>query len=426
MNLACRYQLKCDKLELQEKDLCFKIDNSEKEKKDIVLYLQHTLRKKEDEVDDLAEALSKHQQVQETERNSFELQLNRLRLELQENKDKFTLENMALASKLASLEEFSAQKEKLMAERKALEEQLQKQKEEHQEEIYRLEKQAVLDKDRVKQEMKQRLDEEKEKLQRDAYQKMPETMMRAMEENRFLAARLKQLKHQNEELLNENDAVKAKGKQLKIENKTSESLLHEITVKNVKNQKVIQQLTEKCKQMQTELEKYVKLQMKHQKLLENHSTVCTELDVLRQNQAAVTEMLQQTKAEVESQRKDLEEERRLGGQLKTVLREAAIALKEALREVPEKDDSEVSAIVRRHQMMQSLLAVLETAVAVGEGPALVEFIPAMGSTKSPNVERSSELLRQKSTNRLSHYKPGDLGLVPRKTQATSSKMGHNK
>ncbi|XP_065140425.1 cilia- and flagella-associated protein 157 isoform X2 [Paramisgurnus dabryanus] len=402
------------------------MNNSEKEKKDIVLYLKHRLRKKEDEVADLAEALSKHQQVQETERNSFELQLNRLRLELQENKDKFTLENMALASKLPSLEEFSAQKEKLMAERKALEEQLQKQKEEHQEEIYRLEKHAVLDKDRLKQETLQHLVDAAEEFRRVSDQKMPETTMRAMQENLSVAAHLKHLSDQIEELLKENNALRAKGKQLKIENKTMEPLLNEITRKNVANQKVIQQLTEKCKQMQTELEKYVKLQMKHQKLLENHSTVCTELDVLRQNHVAVTEMLQQTKAEVESQRKDLEEERRLGGQLKTVLRKAAIALKEALREVPEKDDSEVSVIVRRHQMMQSLLAVLETAAAVGEGPALVEFIPAMGSTKSPNIERSSEFLMQKSTNQLSHYKTGDLGLVPRKTQITSSKMGHNK
>lgn len=52
------------------------------------------------------------------------------------------------AGKLASLEEFSEQKEKLMAERRALEEKLEKQREEHQTEIYNLEKKAVLDNDR--------------------------------------------------------------------------------------------------------------------------------------------------------------------------------------------------------------------------------------------------------------------------------------
>lgn len=94
--MYCRYQQKCDELEVQEKDLHSKINNVEKEKKDIVLYLKRTLAQKEDELIDLAETLSRNQQAQEAERESFELQLSLLRHELQENKEKFTSENMAL------------------------------------------------------------------------------------------------------------------------------------------------------------------------------------------------------------------------------------------------------------------------------------------------------------------------------------------
>lgn len=94
----CRYQHKCDELEVQEKDLYSKINNLEKEKKDIVLYLKRTLAQKEDELTDLAETLSRHQQAQEVERESFELQLSLLRHELQENKEKLTSENMALGT----------------------------------------------------------------------------------------------------------------------------------------------------------------------------------------------------------------------------------------------------------------------------------------------------------------------------------------
>lgn len=70
----------------------------EKEKKDIILYLKGTLAQKEDELTDLTETLSRHQQAQEAERESFELQLSMLRHELQENKEKFTSENMALGT----------------------------------------------------------------------------------------------------------------------------------------------------------------------------------------------------------------------------------------------------------------------------------------------------------------------------------------
>lgn len=95
---SCRYQHKCDELEVKEKDLSSKIDNVEKEKKDIILYLKGTLAQKEDELTDLTEILSRHQQAQEAERESFELQLSMLRHELQENKEKFTSENMALGT----------------------------------------------------------------------------------------------------------------------------------------------------------------------------------------------------------------------------------------------------------------------------------------------------------------------------------------
>lgn len=85
-------------MEVKEKDLSSKINNVEKGKKDIVLYMKRTLTQKEDELNDLAETLSRHQQDQEAERESFELQLSMLRHELQENKEKFTSENMTLGT----------------------------------------------------------------------------------------------------------------------------------------------------------------------------------------------------------------------------------------------------------------------------------------------------------------------------------------
>lgn len=75
----------------------------EKEKKDIVLFLKCTLAKKEDKLNDLAETLSRHQQAQEAERESFELQLSVLRRELQENKEKYTSENMTLGTRLSTV-----------------------------------------------------------------------------------------------------------------------------------------------------------------------------------------------------------------------------------------------------------------------------------------------------------------------------------
>lgn len=51
----------------------------------------------------------------------------------------------------------------------------------------------------------------------------------------------------------------------------------------------------------------------------------------RKKHATVREVLNKTKAEAKTHRKELEEKRMLRGQIKTVLEEAAVALKEALR-----------------------------------------------------------------------------------------------
>lgn len=46
-----------------------------------------------------------------------------------------------------------------------------------------------------------------------------------------------------------------------------------------------------------------------------------------------------------------------------------------VQEVPKEEDSELKATVRRNQMMQKLLAVLDSAAALGNGPTLTEFMP---------------------------------------------------
>ncbi|MGL5598188.1 MAG: hypothetical protein ACRDDA_08750, partial [Aeromonas sp.] len=402
-----RYQHKCDKLEIEAKVLHTKIDTVEKEKTDMVLYLKNKLEKKENDLADLKETLSKHQQAQKAEQDSFQMQLNRCRLQLKETIDKLTFENMALATKLASLKEFSAQKEMFMYEYKALKEKLQKEKEEHQEKIYSLEKKALLHNDRLHKEMLENVAAAAKKLS----QKVPETAVLAMQENLSFRVQFKHLSDRIEELLEENNALKVKEKQLKIKYKTMEPVVQEITRKNVTDQKVIRNLTEKCKQMKSELEKYNKLQTAHQRLLGKNTIVITELDVLRQNHAILTEELQQTKAEVEKHRRDLEKERRLGEQLKRVLHETATALKEALREVPKNDHSEVQATGQRNHLMQMLLTVLETSAAVGVGPALADFMPTTGQQPT-------------TSSNLAHFKTRDLKLVPRKTDTASVKTRH--
>ncbi|XP_064834112.1 cilia- and flagella-associated protein 157-like [Oncorhynchus masou masou] len=427
-----KYQHKCDELEVQQKDFSSQYFTVEKEKKDIVLYLKRSLAQKEDELTDLLERLVGLQQAKDAEKDSFELQLSQLRQEFQENKDKLTSENMVLAGKLAALEEFRVQKEELMAHLEGLEEQLGKQRQEHHTVIYSLERKAVLDNDRLKKEMQQHVAAVAAEFRRVSDRKMPETTMRAIHENVSVTAQLSQLSDKSKQLLEENEDLRDKEKHIRREMEVLEPLFNKMTRKSLSNQKVIHQLTEKCKQMQAELEEYARAQEEHQQLQKDHVVLLAEMHALRQVQASLLEETGRNCAEANRLGRALEEERDVRGQLEAILQAAAFALKQALMEVPKEEDSEVKTLVRRNQMMQKLLAVLDSAARLGKGPAMKDFIPEGDSLHEPKTGpgpgRSSGLLGPllKDTTQLSHFKTGDLGLVPRRTHNYNnilSKMG---
>ncbi|KAI4880879.1 hypothetical protein NFI96_031452, partial [Prochilodus magdalenae] len=420
-----KYQQKCDELEVREKDFSANYNNLEREKKDIVHYLKRSVAQREGELTVLSEKLLALQMAKDAEKESFEMQLSTLRHEFQESKDKLTSENMALAGKLASLEEFSMQKDELVTSLASLKKQLEQEKQEHQTVIYNLERKAVLDNNRLKKEMQQHVASVAAEFRLVSDRRMPETTMRAIHENMSVTAQLRQLSDQCKELLKENDTLKAREKKLRTEMEIMEPLLNEMTRKSLGNQKVVQQLTEKCKQMHTELENFARHKQEHQRLQNDHSALQKEHDDLRQSHESVMGKFGQKQAEAEGLKKELQKEKMLRGQLETVLQEAAVALKEALREVPKEEDSEVQAVVRRSQMMQKLLSVLDSAAAIGKCPVLSDFIHVIDHKDGPTTGQGMERpgLRapgQKTTSRLSHFKTGDLGLVPRQTNMRNS------
>ncbi|KAL0979604.1 hypothetical protein UPYG_G00187190 [Umbra pygmaea] len=401
-----KYQHKCDELEVQQKDFTSRYCTIEKEKKDIVLYLKRSLAQKENELTYLSESLVGLQQAKDAEKESSELQLNQLRKEFQEKQDKVTSENKVLAGKIAALDEFRVQKEQMIGLLQGLEEQLEKQSQEHKKVTDSLEKKAVLDNDRLKNEMQQHVAAVAAEFRRLSDKNIPETTMRAIHENLSVTAQLSQLSERCKELLEENDDLRKTEKQTRREKEISQDLLNHMTRKSVSNEKVIGLLTEKCQQMQSELEEHRRAQEDHQNCQKDHVSLLAELDALRHSQASVLEESRKNHAEADRLGAELQEQKEVRGNLETILHTVAFTLKQALKEVPEEEDSEVEKMFRKNQMMQKLLAVLESA-------------PLLGTNFIPDEESSNQLKTSPGTEstipQVSHYKTGDLGLVPRQT-----------
>ncbi|XP_043913945.1 cilia- and flagella-associated protein 157-like [Protopterus annectens] len=419
-----RYQQRCDELTLRKDQYEKQYDQLLTEKKEIVAFLKRSLDQRIDDLADLNDRLIGLQQAKDGEKDAYEAQLTQLRHELQETKDQLTSENMLLAGKLASLEEFRVQKEDLMAKFVALEEHLKKQEEERKQLIYELERKAVVDKDRLKKEMVQRVNNVATEFRKVSNKQMAETTKRAIQENASISAQLVRMSDKSMELIVENDHLKELEKQQRFQLQTMEHIEKELAKTNVSNQKVIQMLTEKCKQQQIKMDEYETRNEHFLKVDNDYCKLQKQHDIDRQECECLREELKKKNAEMETLKKHLEEEAISRKNIEKVLSEAAYVLRDALLEEESStanDTSEVAVHVQRSEMMDKLLSVLTTSATLVLGPHIKDFLqktaPFIEYKIDPKGERTtllSPVVKGPGLHR--HYKLGDLGLIPRPGQ----------
>merc|ERR1719191_1110102 len=126
-----------------------------------------------------------------------------------QTKDQLTSENMVLGGKLASLEEFRAQREELTKKSEEMTEKLKNQEKMHKEQIYQLERKAVVDKDRLKKEMIVRVNTVAAEFRKVSNKQMADTTKRAISENVAINSQLLKMSEKTVELISDNDEMKA-------------------------------------------------------------------------------------------------------------------------------------------------------------------------------------------------------------------------
>ncbi|KAM8934273.1 cilia- and flagella-associated protein 157 [Pelodytes ibericus] len=426
-----RYQKKWDEICAKESLVQAQYDQLSSDKKEITSFLKRTLHQRMDEIADLNDQLMGLQQAKDAEKDAYEAQLAQVRHEFQGTKDRLTSENMLLAGKLASLEEFRVQKEELMAKFAALEEKLKKQEEDHKEMVYRLEKKVVLDKDRLKKEMVQRVNTVAAEFRRVSNNQMAETTKRAIRENVSISSQMTKMSDKSMELIQENEFLKDQEVELRKQLEMLEENERELVKKNLSNQKVIRMLTEKCKQQKEMLDLSEKTEHELGQVQAAHQDLQEETGALRQKMSILEGELQTSKQELDGLTQELQEERRRREAVERILSQAAISLKDVLLEIPREDEEDMEAIFisRRTQMLQQLLLVLNSAATLGLGPNLHDFeskgIHLAEHSMAAKANRFLVPTELKGPGVIPHYRMGDLGLVPRPDISTAvlSKIG---
>ncbi|XP_077140516.1 cilia- and flagella-associated protein 157 [Ranitomeya variabilis] len=423
-----RYQKKWDEICAKETFYQAQFEQLTSDKKEIVSFLKRMLNQRVDEVADLNDQLSGLQQAKEAEKAAYETQLGQMRHEFQETKDKLMSENMLLAGKLASLEEFRVQKENLMAKFAALEEKLRNQEEEHKETMYKLEKKVVLDKDRLKKEMVQKVNTVAAEFRRVSNDQMAETTKRAIRENVAVSSQLAKMSEKSLVLIQENDLLKEHEAELRKQVEMLEENEKELAKNNVSNQKVIRMLTEQCQQQQEMLDEALHKEQELNHLHTEHQSLLEEAQALRQRMTSLEEEVQRLMEGRNTASRQADDEVKKRQAVEKVLSQAASSLKDMLVEksADEEGERHDESLERRSNVLHSLLLLLNSAAALGLGPGLQDFQridPDYYTAPRGNRQTVSPIL--KGPGVIPHYCIGDLGLVPRQdvSNAILGKIG---
>lgn len=386
-----RYRTKCDELQVKYDDLSKFHSQAIKDREDVIALLKKDLENENDRIQDLEERVIGVKQAKEAEKDKYEVQLTTARSDFQEMRDMLTAENMALKGRLTSLEDYRLHKEEMEESLKAKEEQINAQDKDYSEKLSELEKKNLLDRDRLRKEMKLKVGEVASEFRQVSDQQIADTTRRTIQENVTINQQLGKMSSKTMQLLEENDALMKKVKQLQREVELLEVSEKEFAKKNRSQQKMIGMLLATAKEKDTELEH-----------LRHCGALCTELlERKEESDTVCIQYQQQTKSAVETSKHLEEELRRLKAahsillkevdHLRGIISQASTVIHSSL----EAPDSDAVHIARRQDLTAALLALLNLA------------------NKQPEGSEASGQNTVKTRGPAFQYSPGDLGFVPK-------------
>jgi len=427
-----RYQEKCDKLELQNKELQDNFDQQAADKREIVSFLKKQLEIKSDEIIDLQGQLGGLEESRHTEREKCELEVATLKTQMIQLKDQLTSENMVLGGKLASLEEFRAQREGLMNKFAEMEELLKAQEKSHKEQIYQLERKAVVDKDRLKKEMILRVNTVASEFRNVSNKQMADTTKRAISENVAINSQLGKMSDKTMELISENDEMKTTEKAQRQNIEILEDNEKELMKKNAMHKKLIMMLSEKSREQEQCLEEFVEREEKIKNLENDFKALQSMLEDLKISEHTLhneKESLVNRCEVFDREKSELLEDKQY---LISILADASFVIKQALQHNDVGDAATTE--MRNTNLLQKVVEILNLAAEMGVGINPEELASARNSHKKkkkkvylgPLNGKSGTVYEDLSASKPEpHYNLGDLGLVPSPARMVYERSRHS-
>uniref|UniRef100_A0A8C4GIC1 Cilia- and flagella-associated protein 157 n=1 Tax=Dicentrarchus labrax TaxID=13489 RepID=A0A8C4GIC1_DICLA len=336
-----RYQLKCDELEKQNKDLTSRYNALQKDKKDITESLKRSLVPKERKAEELSEQLEGQRQVAEQDREALKLQHCQQIQELQER-----IDELHSVSKMQG--EQKAQLMQQLSGLESLEKQVVSQKEEHEAAISSLRMAAKLERENMKEDMQKTVEDTVKTKTLTILQKE-----RAQHSERLV--QIEFLLNYNTLIQKETDAIRAGESDLCIKRDNVKEELRKTGLEISTHKKEMKKQKRKCQKLEVKLKDH---NITHKHML------AKEME-LRKALVSVSEECRQKSEEARQLGPELQGERSRRGKLEAIVSEAVIILKHIMEEDAEEGpDTEWKT--------ERLLHILESTAPQGTGSALDE------------------------------------------------------
>lgn len=393
------------KLEERNEELETQITQLTEDRADVTAYLDRSLRIKISNIRDLEEKLSELAKVRADETKNFQKQIHDLELKFKTMQEELTSEIKLLNGKLNSLEEFRIQKDELMAKFDQQDMDLKEQTKRHQTVLYDMERKQVVDKDRLKRDVENKLLQLSNEFAKANEIRIAAHVQRLVRENIALNNELDRMMFSQRRLQTENKAIKCKGTDdIALANTVHTE--NKILIRTCDAQlEIIKKLTDECEGLKQKAQHQYETEhlLKHSTQRETNAR--DELDgnqhKIKQLEQHVHWMKTECDANVLIAKQYAAEVMRLLG----ILHKLKLTIKSAIRGQKQDDDDvdNNDLLEYRHMQRNTLLSeLMKVVMETGDGPAIVSSSETISSVG--NV-----------------YAKGDAGITPRDSAKSSSR-----
>ncbi|XP_074067205.1 cilia- and flagella-associated protein 157-like isoform X2 [Macrotis lagotis] len=368
-----------------------KFERLAQNKKEIVSFLRSSLKQRMYEITDLTEQLQGLQLSKEMEKDAFESQLAQVRHEFQETKDQLILENVLLGGKVAALDEYRIQKEELMAKFALLEEQLKKEQDEYKDWIYSLERNLVLNKDRIKKEIVQRVNKAAMEFRKVSGFQISETTRKVIKENMTVTRQLAKVSNKSQQLYNENEELKQVTEEMSKQLTMLESNKKMMSKDRMNRLKLIWFLAEKCEEQQQKMEEAEKIRIVLAQLEMAFQQIQQDNHNLRKDMEELKMKLRNNQEEAKKMTEELENELKRKHTVEEVLLQARFLLRDLLTMQPKHtEDGQFDELfqLEQEEILKQLMSMLSHAVVLG--PHMAQLIRVQQKVSRPSVRTPQE------------------------------------